>query len=79
MFPNKNARIKHEHHDTSYENTLKELYGDRFYPKLGGGDGTVKDFTIQDLSKLVDSVGYCIIIDCDETDIYIDIYDDYIE
>lgn len=74
-----NAHIKHEQHGASYENTLKELYGDRFYPKLGGGDGMVKDFTIQDFAKLVDSVGYCILIDCSETDIYIDIYDDYIE
>ena len=74
-----NAHIKHEQHGASYESTLKELYGDRFYPKLGGGDGTVRDFSIHDFYKLIDSVGQVIICDCTETDIYIDIYDDYIE
>lgn len=75
-----NAHIKHEHPEGSYVIILKGLYGDRYFPKLGGGDdGTVKDFTIQDFYKLVEEVGRVIITDCSEKDIDIDIYDYFIE
>lgn len=75
-----NANIMHENWEKDiYKDVLRTLYGDRYCPDLGGADGMVKDFTIQDFYKLVDEVGWVIIIDCSETDIDIDIYDDYIE
>lgn len=74
-----NARIKHEKYNASYKDDLRVLYGNRYYPDLGGADGTVKDFSMQDLCKLVEEVGWVIIIDYNETEIFLDIYDDYIE
>lgn len=75
-----NADIMHEKWEKDiYKDVLRTLYGDRYCPDLGGPDGLVKDFTIQDFYKLVDAVGWVIITECSETTIYIDIYDDYIE